>query len=261
MTETATPDDEARAEAQTPRSLRSLILLLTAGALFFALFVGLGIWQLERRVWKLNLIASVNARVDAPPIPAPGPSDWPRLTAGNDEYRHVKVHGRFLNDRETFVKAVTDLGGGYWVMTPFVTDRGFTVMVDRGFVPPDLRDPAKRARGEIAGETTVTGLLRMSEPGGAFLHSNVPADDRWYSRDVAAIAKARAVIGPLAPYFIDAERMAAPDVYPVGGLTVISFHNSHLVYAFTWFGMALLTLAAMTYVVVDERRLRQGGKA
>ena len=76
-------------------------------------------------------------------------------------------------------------------MTPFATDRGFTVLVNRGFVPSDRRDPATRAAGQIAGDTVVAGLMRMTEPNGGFLRANDPAADRWYSRDVAAIATTR----------------------------------------------------------------------
>ena len=85
---------------------------------------------------------------------------------------------------------MTELGGGYWVMTPLVRDDGTTVLVNRGFVPADKRDPASWRSAEPAA-VTVTGLLRMTEPGGAFLRSNDPAADRWYSRDVAAIAASR----------------------------------------------------------------------
>jgi surfeit locus 1 family protein len=41
---------------------------------------------------------------------------------------------------------------------------------------------------------------------------------------------------------------------PVGGLTVISFHNNHLVYAVTWYGLALMVAGACLWVVRDERR-------
>jgi surfeit locus 1 family protein len=88
---------------------------------------------------------------------------------------------------------------------------------------------------------TVTGLLRASEPGGGFLRANDPADGRWYSRDVAAIAEAEGV-GPVAPYFIDAGATPNPRGLPVGGLTVVSFRNTHLAYALTWFALAALVV-------------------
>lgn len=217
-----------------------------------AVFSALGIWQLERRVWKLGLIDRVEHRVHARPVAAPGPVVWPSVNRANDEYRAVRVTGRFANDRETLVGATTERGMGYWVITPLKSDEGFTVLINRGFVPPDRRDPATRASGQIAGETTVTGLIRMTEPKGALLRSNDPAANRWYSRDVEAIATARG-LKAVAPYFIDADATPNPGGLPVGGLTIISFYNHHLLYSVTWFGLALMLAAALFRFVREPR--------
>ena len=198
----------------------------------------------------------MDARVHAPASLAPPPSVWPRVTAANDAYRHVEARGVFLPG-EAAVQAVTERGGGFWVLVPLRTDAGFTVLVNRGFVPADRRDPASRSPPPTS-ETTVAGLLRLSEPGGAFLRSNDPAADRWYSRDVAAVAAARH-LGPVAPYFIDAEASPGAADAPVGGLTVIAFPNNHLVYALTWFGLAAMLAGAGVWVGRDELRLRRGG--
>lgn len=222
--------------------------------MLFATFVALGVWQVQRLAWKTELIAQVDARVHAAPVPAPGPEAWPTISRERDQYRRVVVRGVFLHDRETRVQAVTDLGAGAWVMTPMRTDRGFTVLVNRGFVPPERRDPATRAAGQATGPQTVVGLVRLSEPGGGFLRRNDPNTDRWFSRDVDAIAEARG-LSDVAPYFIDADVTANPGGWPRGGLTVIRFANSHLVYALTWFGMAALTLVGL-WVFVRERRRR-----
>jgi len=224
---------------------------------FFLLFMALGTWQVQRRAWKLDLIARVEQRVHAPATPAPGPSDWPKVTAATDEYRHVTATGTFLDASQTLVQAVTDLGAGYWVLTPLQAADGSIVLVNRGFVPSDDRNrvqpaaastssPAVSAEGSKAAPATVTGLLRMTEPGGAFLRHNNPAGDRWYSRDVQAIAAARGLTH-VAPYFIDAEgsQEAGGGGKPTPGLTVIHFHNSHLVYAITWYTLALMTALAI----------------
>ncbi len=50
---------------------------------------------------------------------------------------------------------------------------------------------------------------------------------------------------------------AAPDrTWPAAGLTVVSFHNNHLVYALTWYGLALMVAGAAAYLFRDERRVR-----
>lgn len=207
-----------------------LILLAIAG-------VALGVWQIQRMQWKAALIASVNARIAAAPVAAPGPDSWRTLTPAADAYRRVTTTGRFRHDRETLVQAVTDRGAGYWVLTPLETGR-FTLIVNRGFVPSDRRDPATRQSGNPGEPVTVTGLLRLTEPGGGFLRSNDPAADRWFSRDISAIARARGLANA-APYFIDVDARPNAGGYPVGGLTVVRFSDNHLVYALTWFALAL----------------------
>ena len=117
----------------------------------------------------------------------------------------------------------------------------------------DRRDRATRQAALPTGPGTVTGLMRDPEPGGGFLRSNDPAADRWFSRDVAAIARARQ-LGATAPFFIDADDTPNPGGYPVGGLTVISFRNNHLSYAVTWFALALLSVAGAVMVLRSGRR-------
>lgn len=225
--------------------LAGVLLAMAAG------LVALGVWQVERRAWKHALVAAVDARIHAAPVQAPGPDVT--VTSEGDAYRRVRATGHFRHDRETLVQAVTDLGPGWWVVTPLET-QGFTLLVNRGFVPADRRAIATRAAGNGDGAVTVTGLLRITEPGGGFLRSNDPAADRWYSREVAAIAAARGVTDP-APYFIDADATPNPGGWPRGGLTVVRFADNHLVYALTWFALALMTLWAALRVLRgrDER--------
>jgi surfeit locus 1 family protein len=217
----------------------------------------LGVWQLERRAWKLDLIERVEQRIHAAPTPAPGPGEWQSINAATAEYRRVSASGHYLNDRETLVQAVTKLGAGFWVVTPFKTDQGFIVLVNRGFVPADRRQAATRVAGQIAGATSVTGLLRLSEPKGGFLRANDPAGNRWYSRDVTAISAHLGLSPQTAPYFIDAGSTPNAGGMPVGGLTVIAFPNNHLQYAVTWFALALMLAGWAVLVMRHEKRIRE----
>lgn len=221
------------------------------------MLVSLGVWQVQRLAWKRALIERVEQRVHAPPIAPPPREQWPEVTTANSEYLHVQVQGRYLHDRETQVQAVTERGGGFWVVTPLQTVDGYVVLVNRGFVAPPHRDPATRSPGQAEGVTTVTGLLRMSEAGGAYLRANEPAANRWYSRDVEAIAKARGLTD-VAPYFIDADASETQSMtVPIGGLTVIRFNNNHLQYALTWFGLALMVAGGAFLVLRYEWRWRK----
>jgi surfeit locus 1 family protein len=233
---------------------KSARLALLAGlGLAFVGFIALGVWQLERRVWKLDLIERVESRIHAPATDPPGPAQWSSISAARDEYRHVAVSGRFLHGADTRVQAVTAIGAGDWLLTPLQLHDGSIVLVNRGFIPPDWT-PSTQTRAAMP-EIRITGLLRLTEPGGGFLRSNDPAADRWYSRDVQAIAAARG-LQRVAPYFIDAaDEDAGVDVQaPVGGLTVVQFRNAHLQYALTWFALALMVAAAVWRVLYEDRR-------
>lgn len=217
-----------------PIGLTSIALLLFTG------FCALGVWQVQRLAWKRDLIARVDARLHAAPVPAPASA------SKADEYRRVTATGTFLHDKAALVQASTVRGPGYWVLTPLRRIDGTLLFVNRGFVP-DRRTAYDRPQEKAR----VIGLLRLAEPGGGFLRANDPATDRWYSRDVAAIARSRNLAA--ANYFIDARASAAPG-YPVGGLTVLRFPNNHLQYAITWFALAAMTVAG--YIIV----MRQTGK-
>jgi surfeit locus 1 family protein len=245
-------------------------------ALLCAAFVALGIWQLQRLQWKTTLIAQVDQRVHAAPAAAPSQADWARLSKDQDEYRHIRLQGKFLDVPATLVQASTVRGSGYWVLAPFAGQDGGIVMVNRGFVPTGSKPaaPASPLPSEVS------GLLRMSEPGGGFLRHNDPVHGRWYSRDVAAIAAARG-LSRVAPYFVDQD--AAPQdaqkaaqenaseaeiitrlpaagatVVPIGGLTVVSFNNNHLVYALTWFAMALMAAGACVFILRERGQPSSG---
>ncbi|MBX4906722.1 MULTISPECIES: SURF1 family protein [Rhizobium] len=245
MSEAPTQKSE-RQHFRAKRALFAVCLTLLAAILF-----GLGTWQVQRLGWKRDLIARVDQRVHDAAVPAPARADWGKVNAGSDEYRRVTVEGMLANGKETLVYASTVLGPGYWVMTPLMLADGTAILVNRGFVPTDRRDPASRRDGQISGLIEITGLMRMTEPKGSLLQSNDVAADRWYSRDVAAIAQKRG-LGAVAPYFIDADAAANPGGLPVGGLTVIRFPNNHLVYAITWYGLAVMVLALLVFVVRGE---------
>lgn len=224
--------------------------------LLIAALVLLGVWQVERLSWKKGLIASVDQRVHGEPVPAPARAAWGQVSRAMDEYRHVTAEGILQNDKETLIYASTTLGPGYWVITPLTLSGGTSILINRGFVPADKRDPSTRSEGQKPTPVKITGLLRITEPKGTLIKSNDPANDRWYSRDVAAIAERRDVAN-VAPYFIDADATPNPGGLPVGGLTQIVFPNNHLVYALTWFVLAIMAAGLLALVARSELRARR----
>lgn len=224
------------------------ILLLCAAAGVLATLVMLGNWQLHRLAWKTELIETIGERAFGDPVPAPRGEFDPAAEA----YRRVTIAGRFLHDRTRFVKALTELGAGYWVMTP-LDDGARKVWVNRGFVPDDRRAGKDYERSD--NRVDIVGLIRVTEPDGTLLQDNDPGAGRWYSRDIAALSRETGVDAE-PDWFIDADSGSAETAppWPRAGLTRLEFRNSHLGYALTWYTMALGLAFGIGYAVYLERR-------
>ena len=224
-------------------------VLIFSAALASVGFLALAGWQLQRLGWKQDLMARIEQRLTAEPV-APPPGSAPLDKA--DEYRRLRLRGHF-EPREVLVQATTELGGGHWVIAPLRLDDGSTILVNRGFVPPEQRAPEQHAAPTSAVE--LIGLLRLTETSGGPLRHNAPAEGRWYSRDVAGIAAQLQLTGTVAPFFVDESAdPAQPRRWPRPGLTVVRFANNHLVYAATWLALAAMAAAAAVYLLREERR-------
>jgi surfeit locus 1 family protein len=225
-----------------------------------AILIGLGIWQLDRKVWKQNLILTLNTRLARAPEDLPPRANWPRLLAESNEYTRVAFPAEFLDGQEALVYTAGSplrpdvKGPGYWVFAPAQLAGGSIVLVNRGFVPLEAKDPATRAAGNSRGTIEIVGVMRWPETRGLF----TPADDVkgnvWYLRDPEAIAAAKKWASA-APFYIDQEAPVPPGGWPKPGKLAVALPDNHLEYAITWFGLALAL--AGVYVVWLAGRLRR----
>jgi len=216
-----------------------------------ALMLALSWWQMERLHWKDELIANAAARLHAAPVPL---DEAVSGGLGDAEWRIVSVRGRFLHDKEVYLYAPSRDGGGVHVITPLQRDVGDAVLIDRGFVPDAKKDPATRTQGQVAGEVSVEGVLRLSQAPGSFTPQADQAKRLWFTRDVESIARAQGVA--VHSYFIEANDAPNPGGFPVGGQTRTEFPNNHLQYALTWAALALTLISIYFIYHIRQRRLR-----
>ena len=176
-----------------------------------------------------------------------------RLDRAADEYRRVRFTATFDNEREALVFAAASAfrpdvtGPGYWVFTPARLTDGSIVVVNRGFVPDDRRDPKSRPTGQLSGPVEIAGALRWPDERHWFTPTDDPAHNLWFTRDPAAIAAAKALESievAVAPFYVEQEAPTPPGGLPQPGKLVVSLPDNHLQYALTWYGLAAV-LAAM----------------
>lgn len=229
------------------RAVRLLFWPTLAAALALAVLVALGTWQLDRLAWKEALIERVETRTRLPPVSLPPEAVWPALDPEINDYTPATVTGRFAHEREvhvfhTLTSPRGPVGGqGWFVMTPLLRADGTTVIVNRGFVPLDRKDPATRAAGRPDGEVTVTGLLRRPERANWFTPENDRTRNVWFTRDARTIAAAVGLDPARTfPFTLDAAAASTPPGgLPQAGESMVTFTNNHLQYALTWYGLAL----------------------
>lgn len=215
----------------------------------FIALVALGTWQVQRLHWKQDLIDKLQSRSVAAAVAPPAKG----ANLEEYEYRHVRVTGTFRHDHE-FYLINRSLNGnpGLHVLTPLVPQGGGTaILVDRGWVPFERRDPKNRAGGQVTGPVAVDGIVRLQKPPGFFMPANEPSHDTWFYVDTAEMAAAADM--PLRDgYYIVEGKTDVPGGFPVAHQWRLDIRNDHLQYAITWYSLALALL--VIYILYHRRK-------
>ena len=235
--------------------------------LMVTLFVGLGVWQLQRRVEKHALIAHLTERLAAAPGPLPSPAQWSALMPGKDEFRRVRFAAAYQPSPDAMVyssgSAVRDdvSGPGTWAFMPARLPDGATVVINAGFVQNTMQDRPQQDRAVTrlvtGAPVTLTGYLRFPETAGALTPPENIAKRLWFTRDHQAMARALgwAEAGrPVAPFYVDLEAPAPASGTPKPGPLQVHLKDDHLQYAITWFALACAMVIAFGVWMRGQRR-------
>lgn len=221
-----------------------------------AALVGLGLWQLQRRVEKHALIAALTERLAAAPVPLPPSAQWNALTSGKDEFRRVTFSATYARpDAMVYASgsAIRDdiTGPGTWAFLPAKLPSGETVVVNAGFVENTMQDRALEDRAVIRlvndQPVTLTGYLRFPDSGGVFAPAANVGKRLWFARDVPDMARQLGWgkgEGRLAPFYIDLESPVPPNGIPKPGPLHVHLKDDHMQYAITWFSLAFALMIA-----------------
>ena len=225
--------------------------LSIAALIALAILLSLGTWQLQRLAWKQDLISRMQERAQSAPVSLGEALDASKQ--GEDTaFLPVRITGRFQHDRELHLFTVENGRMGRRIITPLTTKSGLHVLVDRGFVPDDLRPQDKRKQGLSETSITLEGQVRHTGTAGLFVPDNDPPDNEWYWRDHAGMAAAAGLYGKdtLVPFFIEAAS-PAPGGWPNGRASRPKLINNHLEYALTWYSLAIVMI--VIYLALHAR--------
>jgi cytochrome oxidase assembly protein ShyY1 len=232
-------------------------LLLTAA------FIALGVWQLQRRAAKHELIAALTERLAEAPVALPPPARWAALNPARDEFRRVSVTATYAPMPDAMVYSPGSAvrkdasGPGTWAFLPARLPGGETVVIDAGFVENTMQDRSVEDRAVtklVTGQpVTLTGYLRFPEAPGWL----TPAENRdkrlWFVRDHHLMASALGW-GAVAPFYVDLEQPVPENGIPRPGSLDVNLKDDHLQYAITWFTLAGAVLIAFGVWVRGRQR-------
>lgn len=234
------------------RQAKGVFAVTLAAAIAFAILLSLGFWQLRRLEWKEGLLADISERMAA----APKPIDEILTDPASADYRKASATGQYFHAGERHFFATHDGRSGYFIYTPLEIAPGSFLFVNRGFVPFDRKDPATRREGQVEGTLTITGLARaiLDAKPSSLVPDNDPTGNVFYWKDIAAMQASAGLPAnaEVLPLFLDADAAPIPGGLPIGGVTILQLPNSHLSYAWTWFGLAG-ALAAVWAVFIWQR--------
>ena len=220
--------------------MRRFLFLLIFGIVGVGILVSLGNWQVRRLAWKQGVLAEIEARIAAEPVALPAEPDPER-----DRYLAVRVTGTMAPQELHVLVSTRDYGAGYRIISPFVTEDGRRIMIDRGFVPTAAKDQPRQT-----GAMEVTGNLHWPEEIDSFTPDPEPAQNIWFAREVPVLAEAL----DTEPVLLIARSQTDPKVLPLP-VDTAGIPNDHLQYAVTWYGLALVW-ALMTFYFLWRTRAR-----
>ncbi len=220
--------------------------------LALVILLGLGSWQVDRLFWKQNLIAERQAHASEPPIAVPTDVAPDPAMA----FRAAYADGHFLNDQEMYLMARTRRGNiGFHLITPLEQEDGRIILVNRGWVPQDYRDPSTRPDSLIEGNVRVTGVLRLPQTRHWVQPENEPLENQWFFVDVDAMAEDSGA-DLASRYYLELDETEIPGGLPIGGQAKIDLPNNHLQYAITWYSLAL---SLIVIFIMYHRRPQKDG--
>lgn len=224
-----------------------IALPLLTGLIGTAILVWLGTWQMQRLEWKREILTQIDSRIGGDPAPLPATGDADPET---DRYQPVLLNGTIEADESYVLVSRKRVGAGYLVISPFVTQDGRRILVDRGFIPVEDRDVDRSS-----GPKEINGNLHWPDDRTSSTPENDIAGNTWFARDVAVMAEELGT----EPLLVIARNMSPPDpgVTPLP-VDTSGIPNDHLQYAITWFSLAAVWLIGTIALVWRLRQTKEG---
>jgi surfeit locus 1 family protein len=233
-------------------------VILAATVVGVLLTANLGAWQLRRAAQKIGLQDAIESRAKLTEITGAELARTPER-AESQHYRPVRLRGRWVAGRTVFLEnRQMHARVGFYVVTPLqLLDRPEAVLVQRGWVPRDLRDRSLLPAVPMpAGEVEVQGhiappparLYEFAGGGSGLIRQNLDLD--------AFKVESGLALAPLSVQESDSPATAGDGLlreWPRPAVDV----QKHYGYAFQWFALCALMAGLYVWFQLVRPRLRR----
>jgi|GEM_PF-5979809 len=181
--------------------------------------LALGAWQISRMEWKEGIIQKIETANEKTPL------TYDQIPDNAEDYeslafRKAKIRGEFISDVEFHIAArFYKSQQGYHVHTPFRMEDNRIILLNRGWVPVDLKSPELRPDSIAEGWQELEVQIRTDNDSTSYTPENQPINNMWFSKDI--------------------ELMSADSGYKLLPYAADVVGDDHFQYSITWFGMAL----------------------
>ena len=212
--------------------MRNKLLFSIFVFFFISVFISLGIWQIVRLNWKVELLNKIDLSLKREPVDL--------ITNVPEDYLRIKTAGAIDFDKQIYLYSLNEKGApGFNVVNPIrVNNKNF--LLNRGWIPFDKKDAEEI---NIFEHKIILGTLRKQIKVSKFKPTNDIKDNYWFTLDRDDIFQyTNKNFSPFVIYLNNNLELPKPKIITV------NISNSHKKYAITWFSLALSIFLFYLYV-------------
>jgi Uncharacterized conserved protein len=190
---------------------------------FILIFIALGVWQLYRLEWKLNLISEINNAISSDPI---------EFKSNNiKNFQKVSFNGKINNEKIIYLYNLNEEGEpGFEIINPInIENKNF--LINRGWVKMD-----HKSKSFITNNENFVGILREKSKSSYFKPENDLLNNYWFKLEDNDLKKYTGLtFSKYIIYLYDSDPTKIPKPKNISA----NLSNNHLKYALTWFSLAI----------------------
>lgn len=220
-----------------PLSFRPTFWPTLGTVILLPLFISLGLWQWHRAEYKQSLLDHYSSQAGQPALSLEQALQDPE----GFRYFKLEAQGHYLNQKQLLQEnQFYEHQLGYYVLTPFLTDSGKVILVNRGWISKNF-NPSQLQLSENA--ITLKGRVSLAPSRTFYLGDNIRDPKAWPRLiQVIKMEEVSSLLGQKIEPVIVLLSAQEPNGFARNWQPQGLPPEKHRGYAFQWFSLAVLII-------------------